>query len=198
MSLVDYFGLLNFPRGPWMEAEEVQKRFLELSARVHPDRVHGLSAAEKEEANRKFAELNKAATTLRDHKERLQHLIALETGAASGAAQNISGEFVELFGRVGEVCRKVDLFLGERAKATSPMVQAQLFGRGLELSDSVSDLQAKVAEVKARAEAELRGIGARWGEEQGMPRVAELAHVFAMVSKWEGQLRERFASLAAV
>src|SRR5215211_7472581 len=100
--MVDYFASLNFPRAPWIEAEEVQKRFLELSAPVHPDRVHHLGAAEKEEANRKFAELNQAATTLRDHKERLQHLIALETGAASGAAQNISGEFVELFGRVGE------------------------------------------------------------------------------------------------
>jgi curved DNA-binding protein CbpA len=194
--MVDYFALLNFPRAPWIDAEEVQKRFLELSSAVHPDRVHGSGAGEKEEANRKFAELNRAATTLRDHKERLQHLIALETGAGAGAAQNISGEFVELFGRVGEVCRKVDQFLVERAKATSPMVQAQLFGRGLELSDLVSELQAKVAEVKGRAEDELKGMGARWGGE--LRRVAELAHVFAMVSKWEGQLRERFASLAAV
>jgi DnaJ-class molecular chaperone len=196
--MVDYFALLNFPRTPWIEAEDVQKRFLELSAPMHPDRVHGLSAAEKEEANWKFAELNKAATTLRDHKQRLQHLIALETGAASGAAQNISGEFVELFGRVGEVCRKVDVFLSERGKATSPMVQAQLFGRGLELSEVVSELQGKVAEVKARAEEELKGIGERWGEERKeWGRVAELGHVFAMISKWEGQLRERFAGLAA-
>ena len=196
--MVDYFALLNFPRTPWIEAEEVQRRFLELSAGVHPDRVHHLGAAEKEEANRKFADLNKAATVLRDHKERLQHLIALESGPAASGALNISGEFVELFGRVGEVCRKVDQFLGERAKATSPMVQAQLFGKGLELSDSVAELQAQVAEVKARAEAELKGIGARWTEEKAMGRVAELGHVFAMVSKWEGQLRERFASLAAV
>ena len=195
--MVDFFALLNLPRAPWIEAEDVQKRFLELSAPVHPDRVHGLSAAEKEEANRKFAELNRAATMLRDHKERLQHLIVLETGAASGAAQNISGEFVELFGRVGEVCRKVDLFLSERAKATSPMVQAQLFGRGLELSDLVAELQARVAEVKGRAEEELKGIGERWGDKKAWGRVAELAHVFAMVSKWEGQLRERFASLAS-
>lgn len=195
--MVDYFALLNFPRTPWIEAEEAQKRFLELSAPVHPDRVHGLSAAEKEEANRKFAELNKAATTLRDHKERLQHLIALETGAASGAAQNISGEFVELFGRVGEVCRKVDSFLNERGKATSPMVQAQLFGKGLELSDVVADLLGRVGEVRARAEDELKRIGAGWEEGKAWGRVAELAHVFAMISKWEGQLRERFAGLAA-
>ena len=98
----------------------------------------------------------KAAATLRDHKERLQHLIALETGAAVSATQNISGEFVELFGNIGEVCRKVDQFLAERGKATSPMVQAQLFGRGLELSDAVSELQRRVAEVKARAEEELK------------------------------------------
>lgn len=198
--MVDYFALLNVPRAPWVESEEVQKRFLELSAAVHPDRVHHLGAAEKEEANRKFAELNKAATILRDHKERLQHLIALESGAAPSAAQNISGEFVELFGRVGEVCRKVDLFLSERAKATSPMVQAQLFGTGLELSDAVSELQAKVAEVKGKAEEELKGMGARWNEgKEGkeLERAANLAHVFAMVSKWEGQLRERFAALAA-
>jgi DnaJ-class molecular chaperone len=198
--MVDYFALLNFPRTPWLAAEQVQKRFLELSAPVHPDRVHHLGAAEKEEANRKFAELNKAATVLRDQKERLQHLIALESGPAAGTAQTISGEFVELFGRVGEVCRKVDLFLSERAKATSPMVQAQLFGKGLDLSDAVSELQAKVAEVKGRAEGELKEISERWREakeRKELARVAELAHVFAMVSKWEAQLRERFAALAA-
>ena len=195
--MVDYFALLNFPRTPWLDPAEVQKRFLELSAAMHPDRVHNLGAAETSAANDKFSELNKAAATLRDPKERLHHLLALETGNAPSAAQNISNELIELFARVGQTCRNVDEFLAERNRATSPMLQAQLFAQGLEWTDRIGELQQQVGIVKARAEEELIQTAQTWPDKKQYDRLAALAHTFAMTAKWEAQLQERFATLAA-
>lgn len=195
--MVDYFALLKFPRTPWLDPGEVQKRFLELSAVVHPDRAHNLGAAEIATANEKFAELNKAFVMLRDPKERLHHLLALETGSTPSDAQNIPNELIELFVRVGQTCRKVDEFLAERNRATSPMLQAQLFAQGLDWSDRISELQQQVGIVKARAEQELQEIARNWPDEKRYDRLAALVHTFAMTAKWESQLRERFAALAA-
>jgi curved DNA-binding protein CbpA len=196
--VMDYFALLNFPRTPWIEAAEAQARFLELSAGAHPDRVHNLGAAEVAGANEKFAELNKAFAVLRDHKERLHHLLALETGKTPATTQNIPNSVINLFARVGGTCRKVDEFLGARNGTTSPMLQAQMFAQGLDWSDRVAELQREVAAVKSGAEDELKQIAENWPAQKPIERLRELAHVFAMTARWEAQLQERFAALAAV
>jgi curved DNA-binding protein CbpA len=193
----DYFALMNFPRTPWLDAGEVQARFLELSAAAHPDRVHNLGATETATANQKFSELNVAASVLRDHKQRVQHLLALEMGAAPAATQNIPDELIDLFAPVGQTCRKVDEFLTERARAASPMLQAQLFAKGLEWSDAVSELQQQVGVVKTKAEDELKRFAKDWPARKPVEELAALAHQFAMISRWESQLQERFARLAS-
>jgi DnaJ-domain-containing protein 1 len=193
--MTDYFSLLGFERSPWLDAEAVQARFLERSAEAHPDRVHGDEAAMKE-ANQRFADLNAAAACLREPRERLQHLLELETGSKQNFAQAIPNELMDLVMRVGETCRSVDEFLKERAKASSPMMQAQFFGQGLEWSDRVSELMSAVNELRTRAEAQLKGIASGWPAEKPISELQKLAHVFATVARWEGQLKERFAALA--
>ena len=69
----DFFELLNEPRRPWLDAEELKKKFLALSAAVHPDRVHGSNETERQGAQARYAELNLAYNRLREPKERLQH-----------------------------------------------------------------------------------------------------------------------------
>jgi len=195
--MTDYFALLNFPRTPWLDPAEVQKRFLEMSAAAHPDRVHNLGADETTVANARFAELNKAAAVLKDPKERLHHLLALEAGAAPATAQNIPNESIEFFGKIGQTCRSVDQFIAEKNRTTSPMLQAQMFAKGLDWSDAIADLQGRVAEVRAKADAELQQIGKNWPREKPLDRIAGLAHLFAMIGRWEAQLQERFAALAS-
>jgi len=194
--MTDYFALLGFERSPWLDVEAVNARFLERSAEAHPDRVHGDESAMKE-ANRRFADLNAAAACLREPRERLQHLLELETGSKQNFAQAIPNELMDLVMRVGQTCRSVDQFLAERGKATSPMMQAQLFGQGLEWSDRVSELMNAVSEMRVRAEARLKELSNRWPAEKPIAELQKLAHVFATVARWEGQLKERFATLAA-
>jgi curved DNA-binding protein CbpA len=194
----DNFALLNFERRPWLNAEEVNARFVELSAVAHPDRVHGGAAEEVRGANERFAELNAAAACLRDPKERLHHLIQLETGATPSWAQSIPNELMDLFGRVGQLCRDVDQFLAERAQASSPILRAQLFATGLDWTDKVEELQATIAKLRADTEAELKKISEHWPREKPIERLKLIAYLYATTGRWEAQLKERFAALAPV
>jgi DnaJ-class molecular chaperone len=201
--VTDFFALLNFPRSPWLEPDAVQSRFLELSAAGHPDRVHGQTPEILREANQRFSELNAAATCLRDTRDRLNHLLQLQFGAAQFAnqTQSIPNAFVTLFGKIGQTCRDVDTFLHEKSKATSPMIQAQLFAKALDWNDRVAALQTEVADLRVTAESELKALSLNWAsaspDETTWAKVRELAHVFAMIGRWESQLRERFSALAA-
>ena len=195
--MTDYFARLNFPRTPWLEPSEVQARFLEMSASAHPDRVHNLGAAETAAANQKFAELNEASAVLRDHKERLQHLFTLQTGKKPTATGIVQEDLFKLFGPVLELCRNVDKFLDDRARASSPMVQAQMFAEGLEWSDAVSEMQRRIGIMKEGAEEQVKSMSTDWPARKPMAELAALAYKLAVIARWESQLQERFAQLAA-
>jgi DnaJ-domain-containing protein 1 len=195
--MTDYFSLLGFERSPWLEPEAVNARFFELSASAHPDRVHGGGEAAVKVANQSFAELNAAAACLREPRERLKHLLELETGSKPGATQAVPSEVMDLVMRAGQTCRSVDQFMAERAKASSPIMQAQLFAQGLEWSDRVAEMQTAVNELRTKAEEEVKRITSKWPEEKPILDLQKLAHIFATVGRWEGQLKERFAALAA-
>src|SRR5687768_8902068 len=195
--MVDFFALLNFPRTPWLDPARVQARFLELSAAMHPDRIHTSAPAEVAAANEKFAEMNKAVAVLRDHKERLHHLLLLETGDSPGMSQNIPSGFFSLSSEIGFLCKQTDVLLENLRRKESPMVKVQLFEEILGSTERVQNVQEKVKSLKAEAEAELQKIGANWPAEKPFERLKELAQAFAMFNKWEAQLQERFAGLAA-
>src|SRR3954453_19129204 len=119
--MTDYFQLLQEPRRPWLDTDVLKTRFLERSSAVHPDRDHNASEAEKQAANARYTELNSAYQALREPKERLLHLLTLETGAKPREVQAILPGAMDLFLEVAGKCREADAFLAEKNRATSPL-----------------------------------------------------------------------------
>src|ERR1051325_10772034 len=117
--MIDYFALLHEPRRPWIDADVLKTRFLELSAEAHPDRVHGAAEAIKKEAQEQFLELNAAYNCLREPKSRVQHLLELELGAKPREVQEIDPNKMKLFVAAGQLCREVHQFLAQRTQVTS-------------------------------------------------------------------------------
>ena len=205
--MTDYFLLLNEPRRPWVDAEVLKIKFLALTGEIHPDRFHNASDAEKAVANTRYTELNAAYQTLRSTKDRLLHLITLETGGKPKEIQNIPAGAMELFVEVGQICKQLDYFLLEKGKMQSPIVKAQLFQRGLEWTDEVQSLQERLKEQQAVLEEELQLMNALWekapapGEAERMPslplaRLEDIYRSFSYLNKWSSQLQERFTQLA--
>src|SRR2546430_2316719 len=127
--MADYFALLKEQRRPWIDVDLLKQKFLALSAEVHPDRVHGAEESEKRVAQEHYAELNAAYNCLREPKEKLTHLLELETGAKPRQVQNVPPDLMNAFMEITNVCRGVDAFLAEKNATTSPLLKLQLFER---------------------------------------------------------------------
>jgi hypothetical protein len=205
--MIDCFALLDEPRRPWLDAEALKEKFLARAAALHPDRFHGASPAEKEEASRRYTELNGAHARLRDTKDRLAHLLELELGRRPLDVQQVPAAAMGWFFQVGQLCRKTDQFLAGRGEVTSPLLKAQSFERGLELADRISGLQGVLAEAIQGIEARLQTLNAAWAAAPavGTPeRAAQLPldqlealyREFSFLARWRGQLQERFVQLS--
>src|SRR6185295_13405216 len=123
------------PIFPWLDPESLKAKFHALAAGLHPDRFHSDAPHLQQDAARRYSEVTAAYNRLRDPKERLFHLIEIESGRPPATLQSVPAETMELLLAVGQVCRDTDEFLAKREHLTSPLLKAQAFERGLALTD---------------------------------------------------------------
>jgi len=206
--MTDCFELLQEPRRPWLDADALKARFLELSAAAHPDRVHGGTESERAHANARSAELNAAYNTLRESRDRLFHLLELERGAPSRDIQRIPAGTMDLFVEIGQFCRDADTFLATNPNSESPMLKLQRMRQALEWSDRLMALQRQVNLRREVLETTLRGLNAAWesapppsdpDRKNHLPleSLEDAARAMSYVSRWTSQLQERLGQLAS-
>jgi molecular chaperone HscB len=80
----DYFEVFGFPRRLGIDLADLQRRFYELSRRVHPDFFQRATPAEQARSLEHSALINRAYRTLRDLVSRVEYLIQLEEGRDTG------------------------------------------------------------------------------------------------------------------
>lgn len=194
------FELLGFLPRPVLGVDELKARFMERSGPLHPDRVHGLSAGEREEATRRFAELNAAHRLLQNPRDRLNLLLEMETGKKPRDVQRIPPGTMDLFAEVGQACRDADTFLASRPPADAPPIQ-KAASRG-QAAGWKTRLEATLARVDAREEQsrkELAELDTRWvagGDRQPMLEPIEnLARLFSYIERWRQQIEDRLLEL---
>lgn len=196
--MTDYFALLNEPRRPWLEAEALKEKFLALSAEVHPDRVHLSSEADKLATNRRYTELNAAYHCLREPRDRLRHLLELELGKKPSDLTNVPDDLMDLFFGVGKVLKETDAFIVEKSKATSPLLQVQLFERGQEWIEKLGGLRQTINSRREPLINELKSLSATWDGEPQKPleRLLEIWRLLSFYERWLAQIQERLVQLS--
>jgi curved DNA-binding protein CbpA len=201
--MTDYFALLGQERRPWIDLESLKKKFLSLSAELHPDRMHGGTTEEKLVAQRRYAELNTAYNTLGHSKERLHHLLELETGVKPQQVQQIPAGLTDFFLEAGQLFKQVDQFLTEKARASSPLLQVQLFETGQLWTEKLNALQKRLNERQEEARVKLQALDQQWmqkndsaGRSQLLPELEQLYRLFGYYTRWAAQLQERVVQLS--
>jgi molecular chaperone HscB len=76
--VTEYFELLGIPRSLNLSLEVLQKRYYELSRKLHPDRFMQKPEAERQRALDLSSTLNDAYRTLRDPVKRAMYVLAQE------------------------------------------------------------------------------------------------------------------------
>jgi molecular chaperone HscB len=74
----DHFSLFGLPRKLWIEMSSLEKRFLELSWKLHPDKFVNASPDDQELSLKRSSDLNDAYRVLRDPVARVEYLLELE------------------------------------------------------------------------------------------------------------------------
>ena len=195
----DHFALLNEPRRPWLEPETLKEKFLALSAAAHPDRVHHLSPAERENAQQHYTELNAAYNSLREPRLRLRHLLELELGRKPSDLTQVPDDLMELFFVTGRALREADAFLTEKEQALSPLIKVQLFERGMDWTEALGKLQQQIGTRRAALVEELKMLDAVWSSPPApatLARLENLYRLFSYFDRWLAQLSERSARLS--
>jgi len=194
----DYFALLNEPRRPWLDADLLKAKFHTLSAEVHPDRVHQSSEREKLAANQRYTELNAAYSCLREPRGRIRHLLELELGAKPSDLTNVPDDLMDLFFTVGKVFREVDALLAEKTKATSPLLQVQIFERAQDWVERLGGVRAQISPRREALLEELKAIDHAWTGAPPKPteRLLEIWRLLSFYERWLGQIQERVGQLS--
>jgi molecular chaperone HscB len=77
VSAVDHFETFGLPRSWDLDKSDLERRYLELSRAVHPDRFIEAAGAERRAAMERAAAVNEGYRTLRDPVKRAEYLVLL-------------------------------------------------------------------------------------------------------------------------
>jgi curved DNA-binding protein CbpA len=200
-NTVDNFSLLSEPRRPWIDPEALKQKFLALSSQFHPDRVHAAPETERIAADRRYSEINTAYNCLREPKDRLRHLLELESGQKPADIERVPAQLMDAFFEVGQLCKETDCFLVEKREVVSPLLKVEWFERGQQWIEKLNAMQQKIMRQRDALLEELKEMNAFW--ESGAPReklplkrLDEIYRLLGYFGRWSEQLQERTVQLS--
>src|SRR6266849_1622296 len=144
----DHFLLFGLPRKLWIEMPALEKKFLELSWKLHPDKFVNASPKEQELSLKGSSELNDAYRVLRDPVARVEYLLELEGMRKEGEHKQQAPP--ELLEEVFELNESLDEL--REAKASG----GDLTSLKLRLESAERNFQHKLGEVDAELQAAAR------------------------------------------
>src|SRR5260370_12966891 len=146
----DYFAMFEIPRKLWIEMGELEKKFLQLSWKLHPDNYVNATSEEREISLKRSSELNDAYRTLREAVAWVEYLLAIEGARVEGKSKQQAPP--ELLEEVFELNESLDEL--REAKAASSNTAALKH----KLESARKSFQAKLEEV----DGELQGAAKEW------------------------------------
>ena len=195
--MTDYFALLEQPRLPWLDPDELKQAFHRKSLRIHPDAR--APSGDGGTAEAEFAQLNEAYKVLQDPKRRLQHLLALEGAAPVERSTTVPPDIEQLFAAVAAATQRAQATAEKNTKATSPLARSLLKPELLQVRTEIEDILAILQKQHVAAVDRLRDLTRRW-EQRGEPTMAELHELFlrfSYLSRWISELQEKQVQLSS-
>ena len=146
----DYFALFDLPRKLWVDMGTLEKKFLQLSWKLHPDNFTNATPEERAISLRRSSELNDAYRMLRDPVARVEYLLAIEGARVEG--KNKQQAPPELLEEVFELNESLDELREAKARGGDTATLKQRLGA------AEKNFQGKLAEV----DGELQGLAKEW------------------------------------
>jgi curved DNA-binding protein CbpA len=186
--MTDYFALLQQPRRPWLDLDELKERYQALTLAQHPDRERA------NKSSHDFSEVNQAYRILKDPKLRLQHLLQL-SGIDPKGDKVIPEELLDLFGRIGDFVRSTDELLQRRNATQNALARSLVRAEIVTQEEKGKALLQTTRYLCEVASEETRSLNETWA--QVPEQLGQLFRRFAYLTRWLEQLEERQFQLSA-
>jgi curved DNA-binding protein CbpA len=190
--MTDYFALLEEPRRPWLEPDELKQKYHRLTLAAHPDtRVESTPSDA-------FSELSKGYRTLSDPTQRLLHLLTLEGHAPDTNAQMVPDDLADLFLNVGLLNQQIDLVARNQAEATSSLGKSMLTRELVEVETRLRDHLDRLRGIYDDHLDRLQDLNDSWMSDRtgALSQVAEIYGRITYLSRWIDQLEEKRVQLS--
>jgi curved DNA-binding protein CbpA len=192
--MTDYFALLDEPRQPWIQPDELKQKYHRLTLAAHPD-----TQAEPTPSDA-FAELSKGYWTLSDPTQRLLHLLTLEGHAPATNAETVPDDLADLFLNVGLLNQQIDLLARKLAEATSNLGKSMLTRELVEVQTRVKSNLDQLRGLYDDQLDRLKDLNETWtlGRTDALSQVAEIYGRITYLSRWIDQLEEKRVQLSVL
>jgi molecular chaperone HscB len=145
---LDYFSIFELPKKLWIEMGSLEKKFLQLSWKLHPDNFVNASETERELSLKQSSELNDAYRVLRDPVARVEYLLGIEGMRKEGEHKQQAPP--ELLEEVFELNESLD----ELREAKAAAGDLTVLKARLEAAEK--NFQAKLSEVNTQLQSTAR------------------------------------------
>ncbi len=176
----DCFQILEIPRQPWVDENQLKEHFHRLAAIHHPDAPGGNTSV--------FAELNTAWQTLRNPAGCLRHYLALEHPASLTIAERTPQELGDLFMEIADARQSAQSLIARRSSAPT-LARALMESERIALRSRFDGLTAQITARIATSHAAIRTHA------QPAETLAKILATLSFLEKWAGQLEETKTAL---
>lgn len=186
------FELFSLPMRPWLEAEQVQARFVEQAALWHPDTNPTPGAAAH------FQQITAAAKLLKDPVKRLEWVLLQEPeGNAAAQSNGVPPTLPDLFLEIATLQRQLSAFLAQQDSTRSPLSLALLRGEALALKRDLERISQKTEQFWSRCEVQVRAADSVWERRNPdtLRNLREVLREMVYLQRWRTQLREALIQL---
>lgn len=188
--MIDYFALLDQPRRPWLDPDELKDTYHQKTLQAHPDAQASRAAASV--TNATFTNLNEAYQVLQDPKRRLHHLLSLEGAAPASTDQTVPQQLHDLFPRIGALTQQTNLFLETIRSTSNALSRSLLKPQILEAQKEAKEMREQIQRLSDKSLEQLRQINSAWANNpaEQIEDLSNLYFVFAYLTRWSAQIDE--------
>ena len=183
----DCFAVLDQPRRPWLDPEQLKHKYHELARSGHPDAGHPLGV------------VNDAYRILSDPKLRLRHLLELEGDGSAADVNELPTDLTDLFMETAALVRDADSLLSRKNRSTTTLATSLLQSEAATITERANGLLKTLDQLHHAATQDLKRTDQIWTSDRAKAaiEVRRLIQRFAYLDRWIDQLREKQFQLAS-
>ncbi len=152
----DYFAFLGLPRRLTIDAQELEKRFRDLSRQFHPDYYYNAAPAERLASLERSSYLNDAYRTLKNPVARVEHLLAIEGLPPAKSEEGTAKVPPSLLEEVFALNEELDDIRELRESGTDPD----------RLRVRLESARTPIEEKREEHERQLQALSAHWDSQE--------------------------------